>query len=53
MTVTTFEIDTLSMIGLVDCVSSPDQTALDRALELAREMSSGGRLIYMSSGHIK
>ena len=29
--------------GLVGCVSKEGQTALDRALELAKEMSSGGK----------
>lgn len=35
---------TLKLTGLVDCVSNEGQTALERALELAKEMSSGGQL---------
>jgi len=35
--------------GLVDCVSSPGQTALERALELAKEMSSGAPLALQAA----
>ncbi len=33
-------------IGLIDCISNPGQTALERALELAKEMSSCGEFLH-------